>query len=104
MEEGLLCLDLGLLLPTSRWTKAGADLRGCWFLEEQVRFVFLLILAFGQLSLGLPGEGGTVTLVLRLPFPGLESSMLPGAWRWRMPKSLVSVCVEQVQKDGTEET
>lgn len=45
-----------------------------------------------------------VTLVLRPPFPGLESSMPPGAWRWRMPKSLVSVCVEQVQKDGTEET
>lgn len=44
MEAGLLCLDLGLLLPTSRWTKAGA-LRGCRFLEEQVRFVFLLILA-----------------------------------------------------------
>ena len=45
VEAGLLRSDLELLLPTRCWTKAGADLRGCWLLEERVGFVFLLILA-----------------------------------------------------------
>lgn len=58
-------------------------------MKDMDGFVSLLILALVSFPLG-SQERGEVTLVLVPPFPRLESSGLPAAWCWRIPKSPVS--------------